>query len=566
MQGEPRPPSSIRPISLEELCRLDDGSSLNSSLIYRGKIDRIIRYNPVSLSFNLVDYDSAPEQQEEKVVEVKVLKKGEWMPGFDQKLKEGNGILLKGKGGRLVKEGTETTVVYEKEISGYFLPEEEPFSFVKDSASKSQKSTLAKGRSNSKSFSTTSMKDKYVQTNPGRFIPDSPENQGQPKAGSSKKRSIGNSADGTSSQVSNKKRKEGEDDGELNLNLRVAKNVSYSPLADLNKTSTSKKHFAVVIVSAQIFEPREGKKEYFVRLKVTDPSLYETEEDGGGEIPTIELDWYNSSLKEIPKFAAKDVLFQRGLYIPTGGKPKIQWSSRFRTPYLVLKSSELLDSTIHASHHGKPFKDSNNTVLLSEQEIKHAAKLARFYQKMKFPEMEPLDSQAASATSNAQASSSSSSTLARRKPTKLREIKDIEPDKFCDIYAEILKCYVPSSAPVSLYVTDYTSNSLLMNYSSSSSSVQQGIFPLGQQTLQVSLFDSQYKPLSHLTEQQLRGNFVKLDNLRPKLNLEGDLLECTLVDDQRFKDKKYVKLIKRDGYYPDEVKTLLQRKRAQQKK
>jgi hypothetical protein len=100
----------------------------------------------------------------------------------------------------------------------------------------------------------------------------------------------------------------------------------------------------------------------------------------------------------------------------------------------------------------------------------------------------------------------------------------------------------------------------MMNYSDASAA--RAGFPPGQRTLQVSLFGVQARPLESLISKKdgsvRPGDFVRLDNLRPKENTEG-LLECTIVDDQLFANKKYVTLIpKKEGKKSLAIQKLLE--------
>ena len=109
-------------------------------------------------------------------------------------------------------------------------------------------------------------------------------------------------------------------------------------------------------------------------------------------------------------------------------------------------------------------------------------------------------------------------------------------------------------------ITDYTSNPDLFNFDSNSVSVLKDGFPVGQKTLQIGIFgDLQYSPFSKLSEKELVGNFVDFRNLRPKLcGQSGGFLECTLVDDQKYPDKVYGRLIlKRDGEKYKPIEELL---------
>lgn len=123
---------------------------------------------------------------------------------------------------------------------------------------------------------------------------------------------------------------------------------------------------------------------------------------------------------------------------------------------------------------------------------------------------------------------------------------------------QILKGHVndnklASSYAVCLYITDYTSNSEIMDYDSASAS-KTGVL-VGQFTFQVSLFDNQGSPLKPLfggSKDAKVGDFVRIDNLRVKRNEYG-LLEGTVVDDPTYKGKRYVSLIRKEeaSKYPE---------------
>lgn len=88
-----------------------------------------------------------------------------------------------------------------------------------------------------------------------------------------------------------------------------------------------------------------------------------------------------------------------------------------------------------------------------------------------------------------------------------------------------------------LYITDYTVNGQLMHYEEDSS-----VRVAGQRVLQVSIFGAQNDPLLAFHEDKLKGRLVSLRNIRPKLN-GSDLLEATMVEDDKFPDKRDVKLL-----------------------
>lgn len=88
-----------------------------------------------------------------------------------------------------------------------------------------------------------------------------------------------------------------------------------------------------------------------------------------------------------------------------------------------------------------------------------------------------------------------------------------------------------------LFVTDYTTNSQLIEYQDES---KNGV--PGQHVLQVSIFGAQCDPLMRLKDADLKGRIVYLRNIRPKLNSSG-LLEATMVEDYKYPDKRDVRLV-----------------------
>jgi hypothetical protein len=151
----------------------------------------------------------------------------------------------------------------------------------------------------------------------------------------------------------------------------------------------------------------------------------------------------------------------------------------------------------------------------------------------------------------------------RGRPTLL--VQDLMPDSFCDLYAEVSGCrrcrsclqgqlildtqivrwFIPPNAPrqlsrhecCTLYVTDYTPNSQMMDYQEDS---RNGI--PGQLVLQVSVWGAQCEPLLRFKDADLKGRIVHLRNIRPKTNDKG-LLEATLFEDYKFADRRDVTFV-----------------------
>lgn len=90
---------------------------------------------------------------------------------------------------------------------------------------------------------------------------------------------------------------------------------------------------------------------------------------------------------------------------------------------------------------------------------------------------------------------------------------------------------------VQLFVTDYTTNSQLYNYSDTSE-----VRTPGQITLQVSIFGNQSEPLLGLKTEQLVGRVVFLRNVRPKTTT-SDFLEATMVEDNKYPNRRDVCLV-----------------------
>ena len=100
-------------------------TSLNQTSIFRGIIINLHQYDSrtKALCFRL-----AGIEEDKGTIEIEV--RAEVGDEMNRKFKEGRQIILKGRGGKLVLPGNDkerSKVVYEKVISGYFLPGEVSF-------------------------------------------------------------------------------------------------------------------------------------------------------------------------------------------------------------------------------------------------------------------------------------------------------------------------------------------------------------------------------------------------------------------------------------------------------
>ncbi|KAL9003250.1 MAG: hypothetical protein Q9188_003865 [Gyalolechia gomerana] len=160
---------------------------------------------------------------------------------------------------------------------------------------------------------------------------------------------------------------------------------------------------------------------------------------------------------------------------------------------------------------------------------------------------------------------------------KFALIQDIKVETFYDLVGQVVKVY-PSNGVVELYLTDYTSNSLLFNYEwgrddptveagesnslcgSATSTFRQWPGPPGKVTLTVSLFP----PHSYYAQHNVKENhFVFLRNTRIKWSKDMKVEGC-LHTDQRNSDRVDIAIIK--DHSNERVKEVLRRKLEYTKK
>jgi protection-of-telomeres protein 1 len=144
---------------------------------------------------------------------------------------------------------------------------------------------------------------------------------------------------------------------------------------------------------------------------------------------------------------------------------------------------------------------------------------------------------------------------------KLALIKDLEPENFYDVEAEVVKWYSADPGTVDLYVTDYTSNKDLFYYEDPELPDDPDFPPLtkwqgpfGQITIAVRL----YEPHASYAGDRVRdGDLVYLSDVHTKLS-DANKLEGVLHQDPRFSDKVKIRKITRQ----DRIDKHLARKEA----
>ncbi|EMR10384.1 hypothetical protein PNEG_01636 [Pneumocystis murina B123] len=136
-------------------------------------------------------------------------------------------------------------------------------------------------------------------------------------------------------------------------------------------------------------------------------------------------------------------------------------------------------------------------------------------------------------------------------------IRDIIPNSFYEIIGEIVKTFPINSNGYTIYLTDYTSNSLLHSYEWGMSSKWNG--PYGKMTIQCSLWDS---TAMFARNKLYEGEIVQVSNLLGRLNRDG-ILEGVVHGDKQYPDKIFITKPSKDNFY---VKELIARKSLYNKK
>ena len=180
-------------------------------------------------------------------------------------------------------------------------------------------------------------------------------------------------------------------------------------------------------------------------------------------------------------------------------------------------------------------------------------------------------SQGLLADSTPSSSKETSSALQGRRD-KFSWIKDVVINVFYDVVGQVVKIF-PSNGCVELYITDYTSNSLLYNYewgqedgealsrdgdeygyTPRASSRKKWPGPFGKMTLTVTL----WPPHSHFAQGNVKElDYVHIRNMRVKFSRDAKL-EGALHSDRKWPDRVDITIL--DKKDDDRVKDVLRRK------
>lgn len=159
-------------------------------------------------------------------------------------------------------------------------------------------------------------------------------------------------------------------------------------------------------------------------------------------------------------------------------------------------------------------------------------------------------------------------TTPRGRP-KFSLIKDLSCGIFVDLVTQVVKTFPEDYQRFLLYVTDYTQNKQLFNYTSKEGGPHDGDEygytsrsnrdwpgPYGQMTLQVTLWE----PHSQYARQNIKENdFVLLQNVNIKMGRMSGVMEGSLHTDRRYPEKIQV-IPMNDNDSDEDIKKLVKRK------
>ncbi|GAA5884189.1 hypothetical protein JCM6882_002171 [Rhodosporidiobolus microsporus] len=335
---------------------------------------------------------------------------------------------------------------------------------------------------------------------------------------------------------------------------------------------------AVVHDVGEVFPPRNPDGDFYRKFTVVCPSR---------PSPPVELQWYCKSQAVIPDASSGDLIVARGLSVK--GSPvssSLLAASYDPIPFAVLSPTHLL-SPSGPTQHPSPAppapecpagvnawawkkglaKDVAYGVQLDEDELRYAARVARFFRRGEnAASVAPVGAKEQAAPSAiGGTTATAASDVVKAKPRvsaggggrPLLRIEEIEEGKFCDLIAMVIKFHnptpsavgsIPSNLATELYLTDYTSHPSLYNYDASSAQ-SLGVSLPGQHILRVSLFGYQSDPLRPLLKPGeaggiARGALLHLRNLRVKETVSG-ILEATMVEEtlEKYRYKRDVTVL-----------------------
>ncbi|GAA5930365.1 hypothetical protein JCM10213_001071 [Rhodosporidiobolus nylandii] len=576
------PRTVLAPLALSSVL---SSPSLPSSGVYRGRVVSTREYSPhtklASVTLAPAEEDATPDAR----LEVEL--KGWWADKAARRFRPGEVVVLRTAGATLLegsakgkeKPGAKRRLRYEKGLTGWAVRkggQEEVLRY------KARSAPLASPPSSSRPslpFATS-----LAAIPAKRPLPTSSSSPDPspvpPKA----------SAPGEGAR-SIKRRKQEE---RLGWGITTASDTTYIGLDKLGDvlhnasragSAATKKLvnvLAAVSDAGELCAPRRADGDWYRRILLVCPSQPNK---------PVELQWYAKAAVAVPSAAHGQLLAVHGLTVKgSPSSPSLVAGSFDPTPHALVSSKHLLTPSGPTQHPdpAPPLPACPTSVnawtwrkqqslakaygiALDEEELKYAARVARFFRREGGNPLASVSPGVAEADGPVEATSVAEKV--ERAPTSLwrggrplLRVEEIEDGKFCDLVGMVTNLSthspyavgsLPSNHYADLFVTDYTSHPLLKSYDAPSAA-SAGVGLEGQLTLRVSLFGYQVEPLlPYLKPQEKggikRGTLVHLRNLRVKEGVYGHL-EATLVEEkeERYRWKRDVTVLE-DGKGMDEA-------------
>ncbi|KAL1999243.1 hypothetical protein VTN02DRAFT_4832 [Thermoascus thermophilus] len=283
----------------------------------------------------------------------------------------------------------------------------------------------------------------------------------------------------------------------------------------------------------------------------------------------LKIKYFNDAERCLPDVRVGDVILLRSVRVrPFRGFPVGVASQGYKVPWVIFRQGQ--GSQTGVSPICGPESDEP-----SLQETAYANSLLN--RKLGIHSAQPSPVQSARFSTPVTAvSASRSSRPSSTKRDRFSLLKDITPHTFADLVVQVVKTF-PEGGRYILYVTDYTTNKALFDYTLHNdedypregdtfnylSRPKRNTWPgpYGQMTLQVTLWE----PHASFAQQNVReDDIVHLSNVHIKLARDSDRIEASIHTDRLYSNKIHVSVI--DGFDDPRITELLKRKREYWKK
>ncbi|KAK4705251.1 protection of telomeres protein 1, partial [Phenoliferia sp. Uapishka_3] len=306
-------------------------------------------------------------------------------------------------------------------------------------------------------------------------------------------------------------------------------------------TSNTSRKYSLIVFALDDAEPYETMKngkptgDWAVKIKFTDPTSMELNGHLGSNL-------FGKMRDFVPTVKRGSILLLQGI---NRGPQEIAHSNitGFKGfSFAVFSPDALLTGKVSPTPTARPPFAKYN-----KDEIAYACDLARYWRdhEVDMPEVRKAMDGSTFREEEKKSATEISRGLARGggRGRPLLKIEDVSVAEYCDVVGSVVKFYEGNqnfySDHNTIFITDYTTNTSLMDYQSDSHDSWSG--PWGQRTLQITCWGPNAEAATKLGR---IGNLLHFRNLRPKLNEHG-LLEATLDVDRKFPEKVDVWLMKK---------------------